>query len=90
MCGKYCVEFSHNEFDVKAETAEKAYAEIRSCDECVHFCGLCKDIDEDVYYVRFADNGLDMVDIPENRSDIKIGDYISFNVKYGDLEIYPY
>ncbi len=84
------MEFSHNEFDVKAETAEKAYAEIRSCDECVHFCGLCKDIDEDVYYVRFADNGLDMVDIPENRSDIKIGDYISFNVKYGDLEIYPY
>lgn len=92
MLNAYHVELSCKEFNVRKsdKTIGEAYAEVLPSEECVHFCGVCEGIDEDVYFVRFAADWLDMVDIPEGCNEVKKGDYVSFEVKYNDIWIYVY
>lgn len=49
-----------------------------------------EDIDEDVYYVRFAADWLDMVEIESNCVLLDKGSFASFTVRYEDIWIYPY
>lgn len=56
--------------------------------EYVWFRGICEDIDE-VYYIRFALDWLEMVEINEDNT-IKVGDCILFNQRYDHIAIYPY
>lgn len=57
--------------------------------ENVVFTGLYEDSDNEVYYLRFAIDWLDMLDIdaitPRNK-----GGYITFSANWHDIEIYPY
>ena len=93
LLNAYSVELSFGEFDkqIATEPQEEIYAEIWSIDNTVHFHGICEDIDDDVYYIRFQHDWLDMVEIPENTTNkINKGDYVSFSAKYWNVWIYPY
>ena len=55
----------------------------------VIFTAECEDIDE-IYYLRFAFDGLEMLDIEQDDFTIKKGDYISFSLRFSEIGIYPY
>lgn len=57
--------------------------------ENVMFTGLCEGSDDEVYYLRFAIDWLEMLDIAAVTSREK-EDYISFSADWHDIEIYPY
>lgn len=54
------------------------------------FVGYCEDMDEDIYYIRFASDWLEMIEIPENKTKIEKGDFVTFSVKNKDIRMYPY
>lgn len=56
----------------------------------VIFKGICEDIDEDVYYLRFDIDWLEMIEIDSIATKKKIGDYISFSASIYGVTIYPY
>jgi hypothetical protein len=58
--------------------------------ENVIFVGVCEDIDNEVYYLRFDIDWLDMLDIKAIASKKKKGDYISFFSNWRNIEIYAY
>ncbi len=58
--------------------------------ENVIFVGVCEDIDNEVYYLRFDIDWLDMLDIKAIASKKKKGDYISFSSNWRNIEIYAY
>lgn len=57
--------------------------------ENIVFVGLCEDSDNEVYYLRFAIDWLDMLDI-DAITFVKEGDYISFSTNWHNIGIYPY
>lgn len=59
-------------------------------DENVIFTGLCEDIDDEVYYLRFSIDWLDMLEIHVISDKKKKGDYISFSSNWRNIRIYPY
>lgn len=58
-------------------------------DTRVFFVGRCEDI-EDVYFIRFTDDWLEMLEIDDNDIGIKKNDLILFSQKYNSIWIYPY
>ena len=56
----------------------------------VTFQGICETIDEDVYFVRFDTDWLEMIDASNLISPKEKGDFISFKANCHDVEIYPY
>ncbi len=56
--------------------------------EYVCFIGRCEDVD-DVHYIRFANDWLEMIEIDAD-DIVKKGDYISFKQIYTFIWIYPY
>lgn len=58
--------------------------------ENVIFTGVCEDRDDEVYYLRFDIDWLDMLDIDMITSRKTKGDYISFSANWHDIGIYPY
>lgn len=92
LCKHYSVEMDYREFErqISIEQSQNVYTEICQIDNTVHFCGKCEDMDEDVYYIRFAVDWLDMVEIPEGEVELKQGDFVSFSVKFDSIWIYPY
>ena len=58
--------------------------------EIVAFQGLCETVDEDVYFLRFDIDWLEMIDISKLTSPKAEGDYISFSANCYDIKIYPY
>lgn len=59
-------------------------------DDQVLFIGYCEGMDNEVYYIRFNVDWLEMVEIPENIPEIAMGDYVEFSAKIDDIWIYPY
>lgn len=59
-------------------------------DDEVLFIGYCEEMDDEVYYIRFNVDWLEMVEIPENIPEIAMGDYVEFSAKIDDIWIYPY
>lgn len=58
-------------------------------DEMVFFIGWCEDID-DVYFIRFTYDWIEMIEIVDNDIAIKKDDGILFRQKYDLIWIYPY
>ncbi len=56
----------------------------------VLFHGICEDIDETVYYVRFDLDWLEMIEIKELAVLYTKGEFMSFSARYYFIEIYPY
>ena len=57
--------------------------------EDVVFTGFWEDSDDEVCYLRFAVDWLEMLDI-DTVTPRKKGDLISFSANWHDIEIYPY
>ncbi len=57
--------------------------------ENVVFTGLWEDSDDEVCYLRFAVDWLEMLDI-DTVTSTKKGNYISFSANWHDIAIYPY
>lgn len=64
-------------------------AEIRMTDDSIIFTGRCEEI-EDIYFIRFSDDGLEMLDITNDDHTIKAGDLITFPLRFDEIGIYPY
>lgn len=58
--------------------------------DVVTFHGICEDVDEDVCFVRFDVDWLEMIDISKLASSKIKGDCISFSADCHDITIYPY
>lgn len=58
-------------------------------DKMVIFAGQCEDVDG-VYFIRFTDDWLEMIEFAGSEADIKRGDYILFWQSYDSIWIYPY
>lgn len=56
----------------------------------VTFCGIIESKDEDVYYIRYASDWLDMIEIPDNTPQIPIDHYIEICADAENILIYPY
>ena len=58
--------------------------------DTVVFHGLCEEADEALYYLRFAADWLEMIDISAISIPRKAGDLISFSAPVDGIKIYPY
>lgn len=56
----------------------------------VIFTCVCEDSDSEVYYLRFDNDWIEMLDIDIITSGKKKGDYIIFSADYNNIGIYPY
>ena len=56
----------------------------------VLFRGVCEDIDEEVYYIRFKPDWLEMVEIVDFDDEKKRGECVSFSVRYENVLIFSY
>lgn len=86
----YCIELNINNPEEVKVFKENRFSSVYLDNEDVIFTGLCEDIDSEVYYLRFAIDWLDMLDIEVIKPRKKKGDYISFSANFHDIEIYPY
>ena len=90
--GTYSVELTFcggKALDGSRVTVTEAEGAEISCEGGLNtFTAECEDID-DIYYLRFAPDALEMLDI-ENAPDIRQGDFIRFSLPYEMVGIYPY
>lgn len=86
----YFIELSYEKFEKKISQSPVHNFGTFICDDMVVFNCQVEDIDEDIYYVRFATDWLDMVEIESNCVQIDKGSFASFMVRYEDIWIYPY
>lgn len=56
----------------------------------VVFKGICEDYDDEVYYIRFMIDWLEMLDIEDFNYKINIGDTVLFQTSIENIGIYPY
>lgn len=87
---KYFVELSIDMPIERKVRKEDLSSSVVLDNENVIFVGLCEDIDNEVYYLRFDIDWLDMLDIKAIASKKKKGDYISFSSNWRNIEIYAY
>ena len=57
--------------------------------EKVRFTALCESI-EDIYFLRFSFDGLEMLEIENDDFTIKEGDFLTFEKPFAEIAIYPY
>ena len=69
--------------------SDQAEADISITGDRVRFIGLCESID-DIYFMRFSIDGLEMLDIENDDDTIKEGSYLSFSLPFEEIGIYPY
>jgi len=58
--------------------------------EEVIFQGICEDMDENVYYLRFDMDWLEMLDVQTASVKKQIGDFVLFSASVYGIKIYPY
>ncbi|MDE6671154.1 MAG: hypothetical protein K2K16_03060 [Ruminococcus sp.] len=87
----YSIEIDFSVIDRNSIIINKDSTDINSeiVDDRVIFTCLCEDIDE-IYYIRFSFDGLEMLDIKNDDFTIKKGDFITFSVPFSRIGIYPY
>lgn len=78
------------EADVSYKNKKKAAPSIYVDNDTVIFKGVCEDMDDEVYYLRFDIDWLEMIDIDVFAYGKQIGEYVSFSAKVSDIVIYPY
>ena len=86
----YFIELSYLKFEKKISQSQEHSFSTTICDDMVVFNCQVEDIDEDVYYVRFAMDWLDMIEIESNCVQLNQGSFASFTVRCEDICIYPY
>lgn len=87
----YYVELSINHLtELNAEQDALPAPMVSTNGDVAAFQGLCETVDEDVYFLRFDIDWLEMIDISELTSPKAEGDYISFSANCNDIGIYPY
>lgn len=89
----YHVEFTLADIDckyIKVLPENKKCVSFSLKNDKVFFTGICEDYDGEIYYIRFADDCLQMIYIEESGQGINIGNNISFELNYNQVEIYPY
>lgn len=69
--------------------SDQAEADISITGDRVRFIGLCESID-DICFIRFSIDGLEMLDIENDDDTIKEGSYLSFSLPFEEIGIYPY
>ena len=74
--------------DVTIEPAQMKAA-VSITDGRVRFTGLCETV-EDIYFIRFSFDGLEMLDIENDDHTIKEGNYLTFSLPFEEIGIYPY
>lgn len=85
----YNIELAFSTTDRKSIILSKPPANIEITDNKVIFTALCEDVDE-IYYLRFSFDGLEMLEIVNDDFTIQKGNYISFSKHFREIEIYPY
>ena len=55
----------------------------------VSFTALCESINE-IYFLRFSFDGLEMLEIEHDDFTIKEGDFLTFEKPFAEIGIYPY
>ena len=85
----YNIELAFSTTDRKSITLSKPPANIETNSDKVIFTALCEDVDQ-IYYLRFSFDGLEMLEIVNDDFTIQKGDYISFSKHFRETEIYPY
>lgn len=87
---KYHVELtivSPSEISISGKTL---FPSVHLENENVIFLGVCEGYDNEVYYLRFDVDWIEMLDIDVITSGKKKGDYILFSANYHNIAIYPY
>lgn len=87
----YNIELNLDAVDRKSIVVNKELtaSNMRIINDSVFFTGSCEDIDE-VYYIRFSSDGLEMLDIQNDDFTIKKGDFITFSLPCSGIVIFPY
>ncbi|MEE5992026.1 MAG: hypothetical protein V3G42_02155 [Oscillospiraceae bacterium] len=87
----YQIELSFQIMDRKQVTVNhsKTDAKIKIAGNQVIFTGICESIDE-IYFIRFSFDGLEMLEIENDDFTIQEGDWISFSQQFHEIGIYPY
>ncbi|MDE5557977.1 MAG: hypothetical protein K2J32_09885 [Ruminococcus sp.] len=87
----YNIEIDFGVIDRNSIIINKEATDVNSeiIDDRVVFTGLCEDIDE-IYYIRFSFDGLEMLDIKNDDFTIRKGDFITFSIQFSEIGIYPY
>lgn len=86
---KYQVELTFPSVEKSAVTVTPDDRGARILGDKTYFSGICEDIDE-VCYIRFSVDSLEMLDITDIDDTIKKGDCIAFSFSFDDIGIFPY
>ncbi len=90
-----------NTYHVELTLADIAYDEVSKCNSTekpcfytqgdnVRFIAVCEEFDGEVYFLRFADDSLQMLYIEEKEQHFVSNDVLSFEMRDDQVEIYPY
>lgn len=87
----YNIELSLSDVDRSAVIInnEMTASNLRIIGDKMFFTGSCEDFDE-VYYIKLSNDGLQMLDIKNDDSTIKKGDFITFSLPCSEIEIFPF
>jgi len=87
----YQTELSFEIIDRKQVTVRQSQTdtEITIIDDKVRFTAICENFDE-IYFIRFSFDGLEMLEIENDDFTIREGDFISFSQQFHEIGIYPY
>lgn len=89
-------EYYHVELNINCPTEQsipsrkRPSPSVRLENDTVYFTGICEDMDEEVYCIRFAIDWLEMLLVEDIRSLKKVGDDITFSASIYDITLYPY
>lgn len=86
---RYQIELDFPAVDKSEVSVTTADISARILGDKTCFSGLCEEIDE-VCYIRFAVDSLEMLDITDIDETIKKGDNLSFALPFEEIGIYPY
>lgn len=86
---KYQIELDFPTVERSAVTITNADTSAKMISGKTFFTGVCENYDE-ICYVRFSVDGLEMLDIIDGEEFIKKDDHISFSFPFENIGIYPY
>ncbi|WP_295088286.1 hypothetical protein [Ruminococcus sp.] len=80
--------------DIACEEVKKCSSAENPClylqgDE-VRFIAICEEFDGEVYFLRFADDWLQMLFIEKDDKHFAANDVLSFEMSWEQVEVYPY
>ena len=86
----YHVRLSYNRLEKKISKYSGKKLSVLVHGKINTFYGEIDGMDEEIFCVRFTKDWIDMVRIDDASAGLVMGDYISYSVKYNDIEIFPF